>query len=371
MQLKTLLKYFLLWQAGVVAVTLASPYFLPLRETYLGGGTQGYLSNPLLYSRANFDGLHYLGIAGIGYGYAQQAFFPLYPDLIAKLAPAFAFPVSAGVAVSLASFAIALIFLIKLLSLDEDSGTVRLTILALLFFPASFYFGFVYTEGLFFCLLVMSFYFARTKHWWLAGLTGALAGYTRFIGIFLLPALLIEWWQQGPKARRLIHLLPVLGISIGLLVYMNYLQRSTGDPLAFIHVQSLFAQGRSDKIVLLYQVFWRYVKMVATVNRADPLYLTIILEAATGLLFLITSVFSLFRTRLSYAFFNVMAYLVPTLTGNLTSIPRYALVCFPSFLILGRFLKSTHAINRRILAVSASVLFFIFLSLFVRGYWVS
>lgn len=371
MSLKYILKYFLLWQAAVIGVTLLSPRLLPLRETYLGGATQSYLTNPLLYSRANFDGLHYLSIASIGYGYAQQAFFPLYSALISKLAPLFAFPVSAGVAISLVSFALALVFLVKLLSLDEDSRTVRLTILALLFFPVSFFFSFVYTEGLFFLLLILAFYCARTRRWYLAGLFGALASYTRFVGIFLIPALGLEWWQQGPASRRLLHLLPILAMSVGLLVYMNYLGHTTGDPLAFIHVQSLFAQGRSDKIVLLYQVFWRYVKMIATVNRADPLYLTVVLEAVTGGLFLITSVYALFKTRLSYAVFNLLAYLAPTLTGNLVSLPRYVLICFPSFLILGRFLARTHPLNRAVLAISSATVFFIFLSLFVRGYWVS
>ena len=371
MSLTGIIKYLIIWQLVIVGITLASASILPLRETYLGGGTQGYLANPVLYSRANFDGVHYTRIAQNGYGYAQQAFFPLYPTVISAATKYFSSPEAAGVVVSLASFTIGAIFFVKLLQLDESPSVIRLTILALLFFPVSFYFSFVYTEGLFFMFLILAFYSARTRRWWLAGLFGGLAAYTRFVGIFLLPALLIEWWQQEPKSRRWFDLLPIVGISAGLLLYMRFLIDTTRDPLAFIHIQKAFGQGRGDKNILLYQVFWRYVKMIATVNRADPQYLTIILEAATGLLFLVTSIYSFVKTRLSYAVFTISAYLLPTLTGNFASLPRYALVCFPSFIIIGRFLAATHPINRKVLAISTLTLFFIFLSLFVRGYWVS
>lgn len=374
MTLSKIVRYLLLWQAGVITVTILSAHLLPLRESYLGGGTQTYLANPLLYSRANFDGVHYTQIAQNGYGYAQQAFFPLYPQLIRQSSGINVPPQARGVAISLISFAVGLVFFARLVSLDEPAPVVRFTLLALLFFPVSFYFGFVYTEGLFFMLLILAIYCGRTRRFWLAGLFGALAAYTRLVGIFILPVLIIEWWIQVKTLDRksqIISLLPILFVPLGLFSFTQFLQQTTGDPLAFIHVQSSFGQGRSDKIVLLYQVFWRYAKMIATVNRSDPQYLTIILEAITGIIFLATSVYSLVKTRISYAVFNISAFLLPTLTGNFASLPRYVLVCFPSFILFGRFLAATHPINRKILAVSGGVLFFIFLSLFVRGYWVA
>ncbi len=157
---------------------------------------------------------------------------------------------------------------------------------------------------------------------------------------------------------------------MGLLVYMNYLNNTTGDPLAFFHVQVNFAQGRSEKLVMLYQVFWRYLKMLFTVNRADPLYLTIILEFMTGTAFLVTTVYSFIKHRLSYAVFNFLAYLTPTLTGSFTSLPRYVLLCFPSFLLIGELL-SRSPLARKIILGSFALAFIIFLSLFARGYWVS
>lgn len=368
MKFTAILKYFVLWQAVIIIVTIAAQYSsLPLRETYLGSGTQGYVEKPWFYSRENFDGMHYTYIAQRGYGYSQQAFFPLYPTIIRRIMPYLNNAVTVGVLVSLISFFMGLYFFIKLVLLDYSPNVVKWTILALLLFPTSFFFTSIYTEGLFFFLTIAAFYSARTRHWLLAGIFGALASYTRFIGIFLLPSLFFEWWQQG---RRFKHFLPILLVPLGLGIYMNYLNRTAGDPFAFFHVQVNFAQFRSEKLILLYQVFWRYIKMLFTVNRSDPLYLTIVLEFVTGVAFLVTTVYSFIKHRLSYAVFNFLAFLTPTLTGTFTSLPRYALLCFPSFLLIGELL-SRSPLARKIILGAFGLALVIFLGLFSRGYWVS
>lgn len=361
-----LLKIFILWQVAIIIITLISSGLFPLRERYLGGGTETYLKNPLLYSRANFDGYHYLGIAKNGYGYNQQGFFPLYPTLIRNLTAVFKNPALTGTIISLLSFLTGLIVLTKLLALDYSSAVIKWTVIVLLIFPTSFYFSSVYTEGLFFFLTISTFYFARTKHWWLAGIFGVLASYTRFVGIFLLPALFIEWGLQKSSIKNLFF---VAIIPLGLLLYMRFLGKTTGDPLAFYNTLQLFGQEKGEKIVLLYQVFWRYFKMLATVDRSDPLYLTIILEFVTGVAFLVTTIYSFIKHRLSYAVFNSLAYLTPTFTGTFTSLPRYVLICFPSFLLIGDLL-SRFPLARKIILPVFSLAFIIFLSLFARGYWV-
>lgn len=370
MILRRLVLYFSLWQVTTIVFSVVSQYILPLQEPYLGGATQAYVERPLVYSRANFDGVHYLSIAEGGYKYAEQAFFPLYPILIKKLFVFIQPAALAGIVISTLSFIFGLLVLVKLMSLDYDLRVINFTLLLLLLFPTSFFFTSVYTEGLFFFFAITAFYFARTRNWWLAGLFAALAANTRFIGIFLLPAFLVEWWQQE-SSRRLHHLLPILLISLGLISYMSFLNHTVGNPLAFIQVQKHYGQLRSEKIVLLYQVFWRYGKMLLTVDRSQPLYLTVVLEAVTGLVFFVTSLYSLFRSRLSYAVFNISAYLLPTLTGSFVSLPRYVLICFPSFIILGTFLSRSNPLNRKIIAVSLSLTYFIFITLFVRGYWVA
>lgn len=368
MNTKSIFKYFLLSQILIITITLFSPRFLILRETYLGGATQTYQSNPLIYSRGNFDGIHYIAIAKNSYGHLQQAFFPLYPMTIRYANTLFANPYLSGIFISSISFVLSLVVFKKLIALDYSDQIVRHTLLSLIFFPTSFFFSFVYTEGLFFLLILISLYLARTNRWWLAGAVGALASYTRFIGIFLIPALLVEAYLQ--KRLNLKNILAIGLVIVGLGLFMNYLGGSVGDPLAFIHVQKYFGQGRSDSIILWPQVVWRYLKMVATVNQSDPLYLTIIFEFGVSLLFSVLTFFSVLRVRASYALFGLLAYITPTLTGSFTSMPRYVLVCFSSFVLLGQIL-SKHRWARLIYILSSVILMAIFLTLFVRGYWVA
>jgi hypothetical protein len=216
-------------------------------------------------------------------------------------------------------------------------------------------------------LVVLSFYCARTGRWWLAGIFGAFASYTRFVGIFLVPALIFEWFETSKNKKDLI---PILLIPLGLLTYMQFLDKTTGDPLAFIHAQKLFGQGRSEKLILLYQVFWRYIKMIFTVDLKNPIYPTLVLEFVTGIAFLWASIAVAIKQRRSYAVFAVLSYLVPTLTGNLVSLPRYILTAFPFFIGYGRYLAQNKPRRQLILTVSI-ILAFIYLSMFVRGYWVS
>lgn len=365
MSLKKIFIWVIVWQVAVVLVTFLSNNFLPLKGTFLNPSTPIYLTNPLLYSRGNFDGIHYTEIAAKDYTFPQQAFFPFYPLLIRNLNNLIHNQVLSGTIVSLVCFVLMLVFFTKLIRLDYSESVSKWSILVLLFFPTSFYFGFVYTESVFLLLVVLTFYLVRKNHWLLAGLAGALACYTRFVGILLLPALLIEWW----KNKKIGNLLCLLIIPLGLLNYMWYLRQTTGDYLAFYHAQSYFGQGRtSDKLVLIYQVVWRYIKMIATVDRANPIYPTIVLELITGIVFLAASIIGLFRQRLSYAVFAASAYLVPTFTGSFTSIPRYVLVCFPVFILIGKFLEKNkyRYLWLSLLGMGQAI----FLTLFVRGYWV-
>ncbi|KKS44799.1 MAG: hypothetical protein UV07_C0003G0034 [Candidatus Azambacteria bacterium GW2011_GWB1_42_17] len=211
MKFAHILKYFVIWQLALLLIASLSAKLLPLRgtfvgegtavyntnpllyRTFVGEGTAVYNTNPLLYSRANFDGFHYVRIAQRGYGYAQEAFFPLYPNLIRFFTTYLKNYVVSGLLISNLSFLVSLMFLVRIIKLDFSYLKAPAVIAILLLFPTSLYFGSVYTESLFLALVTGSFYFARTKKWWLAGILGALASYTRFVGIFLWPAIPVSW----------------------------------------------------------------------------------------------------------------------------------------------------------------------------------
>ncbi len=372
-----ILKVLIGWRLVLLVVAMYAIAAIPFKESFPYWETLlAPNGHPLFWSWGNFDGVHYITIAKQGYS-AQftQAFFPLYPLLMRFVARLTGEYISAGLLISHISAVVAFILFYKLVRLDKGEGTAKKTLIHLLLFPTAFYFGALYSESLFLAFVLGSFYAARKKHWWIAGLLGAAASATRIFGIFLLPSLLLEWYYgRGKKTafsrRELFQaVLPILLSATGLLLYMYYLNRAFSDPILFLNSQPAFgAQRSSDKLILLYQVFWRYTKMLATVDINSLLYFTVSQEMLSGFLFLGLTVLAFKYTRLSYAIFGLFSYLAPTLTGTFSSMPRYVLILFPSFMILGmvknpRFHKLWWFVSVILLGINTA--------LFVRGYWVA
>ena len=150
---------------------------------------------------------------------------------------------------------------------------------------------------------------------------------------------------------------------------MRFLQINFNDSLIFFHNQPFFGVSRPEgKIVLLYQVLFRYFKMILT-TKLDPLYFTVWLEflAVAGFIFLLIKSY-LVKIRRSYLVFSLLTLLAPTLIGTFSSLPSYVLVLFPCFIYLGMIKSAkTRVIIQVIFILSAifSVL------LFFNGYWVA
>ena len=343
-----------------------------------------------LWSFANFDGVHYLTIAISGYS-AQftQVFFPLYPLLVGLLIKLFLFlpPIIIGLLVSNLFFLFALVVAWKLFYLDYKKQEIRWMILFLSFFPTSFFFGSFYTESFFLFLVITSFYFARKRQWLISGILGGLASATRLVGIFLLPALLWEWHRNIKYTNNklnskdlfsktlhstfnILHSPILYLVPLGLISYMCYLQYKFGDFLYFWHAQPVFGAQRSGEgMILLPQVIFRYLKILLSIPTSSLIFWTSFSELLFCLVvILLLLIAHRLRIRLSYLIFSWLALLAPTLTGTFSSIPRYVLVVFPIYIVLG-------LIKNKILKVLILTIFFILLSLytilFTSGHWVS
>lgn len=349
---------FLTWRSSLFLIAWLGVGLISSRVEFLGE-----------WSWANFDGVHYLLIAERGYGLFQQAFFPLYPILIRGLTVLTGSYFVSGMLISHLALLGTLFIFYSLVKLDHGQKIAWLTLVIWLFFPTSFYLGSVYTESLFLFLVLASFYMARRGLWWWSGCLGLLASATRVVGVLLFPVLLIEAYQQSRRVNFRKYW-PIFLVPLGLLFYMLYLRQTFGDPLFFLHVQDDFAAGRSgEKLILLYQVFWRYLKMIMT-TRWDLLYLIVWFEFLIGVIFLGWSLLALKKIRFSYALWAILSYLLPTLTGTFSSLPRYALAIFPVF-ILGAIFLAQHRYLRIIYLFVSGSLLLVFTLLFTRGYWVA
>ncbi len=384
---------FIGWRLSLFALGWLAPFILSYQPSFPYAFTllPQYVLPQWLYSWANFDGVHYLTIAERGYiGTGLiQAFFPVYPGMVAGLNVLLHNTLVSGLIISNLSawFLVGIWF-----AFLKQSWGVRIAwkgVWILLVFPTAFFLGALYSESVFMSLVLMSFLMSGQRRWAWASLAALLASATRVVGVLLVPALLVELWLQEtenhPQSRELSQLLPsilktlkakpreicmILASSLGLIAYMVFLYREYHDPLYFLHIQSEFGAGRQESLVLYPQVLWRYVKILATYQPFDWKYFTFIMELVAATLGLVSLLWSLKSIRLSYVLFAIGAFIVPTLTGTFSSLPRYLLVCFPVFIWLASTLESRRWL-RWFYLLGSTVLLVINTILFIQGYWVA
>lgn len=370
---------FLGWRLFLIIVSIIAVNFVSLgyKDRFLGGGFGNYSIAPGVFSWANFDGEHYLSLSIIGYKGLEQAFFPVYPLAMSFIAKPFIYDFSsallystlAGLLISHLSLLLALIILYDLLKIDYSKKIVFLTLLLILIFPTSFFFGAVYSEAVFLLFSVAAFYSARKGRWFLAGFFGGVASATRIFGILLLPAFILEARQQQVPIKNFFWFFL---IPFGLLGYMMYQWVNVGDPLAFYHLQKIVGEQHQSGLTPLPQVYFRYIKMIITANIQNPIFQTTILEFIVGILFFLLPIYGYFKKiRWSYIFFALAGFLLPTIQGSFSSVPRYVIVFFPSFLVLAIWLDNRSKFVQAIILLGLVSGLSLESILFLRGYWVS
>ena len=375
---------FALWFIGILLFSLIATKILPNQKDYLGGGLSNYLRLPLFWGFSNFDGEHYVSIAQNGYAPLQHFFFPVYPLLIRIISTVlghslFLYNLS-GILVSFVSTAVFLVGLVQLLKIDYSEKVTELTILLLVLSPASFFFFMVYTESLFLALAVWCFYFTRRRLFLPAVILASIASATKVVGFSLGIAILFEilapsWPMKNVLEvvkKNIKELLLVLFSTTGLFAYMTFLQKETGDALVFLHKISVFGDQRSSTLISLPQVFYRYVfKIIPNLTNYWPTTFTTLLEFAVAVIFLLICIFSFRTLRKSYWIYLVIGFLVPTLAGSFSSLPRYVIVLFPAFLYLATLFENKKKEYTYIVFAIFGLLQIISLMLFFRGYWLS
>ncbi len=221
----------------------------------------GYFGNLLAAPFARWDSVWYLAIAQGGYDHevSRTAFFPLYPLMLRGLGVVIGSDLIAGVLISLAAFAIALVLLYELVCLELDSERARVTVMLVAFCPMAYFFSAVYSESVYLALSVGCILAARRGRWAWAGLLGGIAAASRNSGIVLIVpvVLLFLYGPRGdlPDAARTLRtrfgrLLPrhrptpqiawALLIPAGLAAYVGWLALKTGNGLAPFHAQQVW-----------------------------------------------------------------------------------------------------------------------------------
>jgi hypothetical protein len=235
----------------------------------------------------------------------------------------------------------------------------RATTLALAFFPTTFFLNCAYTESLFLALSAGSLWACRVrKDLLLACVLAALAGATRNVGVFLMAPLFIGWLRDVRYYRwRGVYL--ALAPS-GLIVYAGYLWWRFGDPLLFYTDQGKWGRQAAGPLATAGRVWEAAVEGSARLLDprlwADPSLgnLANHLEEANNLYNLMFFVFAgvvliagLWELPPDLSVYTFLLVAPVTLFGPpqspLMGTPRYVLVAFPLFIMLGLLSKNRPA----------------------------
>ena len=329
-------------------------------------------SIPILAVWGRWDAVHYIDIASSGYYGTDMAFFPLYPMLISLLGKLTGSHLVAGLVISNAALFVGLIFFYKLVEHQYNRHVAHRAVFYISIFPTAIFFSAVYTESLFLALTVGSFYYIREHKWLMAGIIGFFAALTRVEGVLLVVPMLIEW-LRSPGARQAFHypleqlVRPLVGmalIPLGLMSYMSYLWILTGDPLYFSHVQINWHRHLAPPWVSLRNSF----SLLAHAHNGN-MVANQFLELIFTLLMIVLFVAAFRRLSATYWSYMALSILVPMSTSSLMSMPRFALVLFPMFVLMGLW-GSRPSVNNAIVAFSLPLLG-LFTVLFADWYWVA
>jgi hypothetical protein len=384
---------FVVWRIFLFTVPVLATPFLRYRSDFAFTNISYYtsdtfLKNSVLNPWANFDGVNYLAIAGRGYE-TDVRFFPVFPLIINGMMRfvgthklygigSYAF----GLILANGSFFLALYFLYELLRLDFSEKISRWSLIFLLFFPTSFFFGSIYSESIFLLLTVVCFYFARKGKWWLAALFGTVLTATRLVGIFIFPALLFEFMHQEPfvvnfkKVRDyevkdvIQRIFPIFLVPLGLISYIWFNYFKWRRWFYFLEAQGDLQNNRTvNGVVDPLHTCIRYAKILTSLSPKIYEWWVALLEITCFFLgtFLLYFAWKK-KIRPSYLIFSILCFALPSFSGNFTGLPRYVLISFPIFIILGMI--KNQRIRWGVLFISI-LLLTLLTALFSRGYFVA
>jgi hypothetical protein len=328
-------------------------------------------------STVRWDSFHYLAIASHGYagaGAGSRAFLPLYPLLIDALGFLTGSDAIAGVAISVTSFAFALVLLHRLTELELGKRAADTTVLLVAFAPLSFFFSAVYTESLFLLLSVGSILAARRERWALAGILGGLATVTRVTGLLLFLPIVIMHLRSRREINR--QLGWALLVPAALVAYLTSLAATGSSWLAPFQAEGVWhreAVGPITGVALALKAAIHGAGAIA--NGAPVMYDPARPSAMSVYLLLVLVIAAIFlvacfrRLPLEYGAYAAAALMVcvasPMHGQPLISLDRYVLTIFPLWMAAGAWVQ-----RRRLtpIAVIVGALMLVFYTVaFSRG----
>jgi len=279
--------------------------------------------------------------------------FPLYPLAIKAVSWVVGDPAVAGLIVSQICLFLALVLLYRLAKLDLGDSGAAWAVWLFAVQPWTYAFSAIYSESLFFMLVVAAVLAARRNRFYLAGLAGMLAAMTRFLGVLvLIPVGLEYFFARREKRFRVDRTAPSLAlIPLGMIIYFGYLWRLTGDPFAYFTAQA----GWHKQVVGPWYHLVRWLTSGAFNGE-------VLFDLGVVVFMVALLVLGYRLVRRSYWIYVLAYFLVLMSSTSLLGLSRYCAGLFPVYLILAALAERSPQVGRTVLilfAMSAPVVFFV------------
>lgn len=286
---------------------------------------------------------HYMDIAREGYvSTGEQAmwivFFPLYPYTLGVLGAITGEYFWTGSLLSMAYFSVAGVYLFQLTAMDYGQQCAKRTLKYFMLFPTAFFAMLPMSEGLFFMLAAMFLYYLRQGRLLLAGVIGALAAFTRSVGVtFVLPLILEAYQRAFPEGfdrkrfwKWVEKSLPAAIIPLGTAAYLliNYIV--FGDCFQFQYFQ---AENWNQGLTFFGSTVKLLVDNLLTYDalHAVALWLPQAVVIFWGIAMLLLGV----KRRPMYSGYSLGVFLFSISAKWLLSAPRYLMALLPCIMEMG------------------------------------
>jgi hypothetical protein len=359
-----LLLGYLLWQQGLVPTTPVAEDQIYLGIEPVVGPASGWTMG--VWQR--LDTLYYLEIAVRGYSAnnGTVVFPPFYPLLIRLVGTVLRGRyLLAALFISSVACVGLLVLVYKITEMEFGVDSAKRAIVYQAFFPTAYILIAAYAEPLMLCFMLLAFWCAHRKQWWLAGLAVFLATLTRLqavVLVFPLACIYLRCFGLTKRALRL-ELLALAAAPIAVLGYNLYLAWCGLPSVQVGFAQqwhSIPAVPGTDLLIALRA----FLTGELNFQRALSLGMIILFLVLTGMAFR--------RLPLEYGLYMV-GILLYTLSRHdlagraLLSVSRHMLVMFPGFMLLGEA-GQRRWLHRLILYPSLALYLFLMGVFFMWGY---
>jgi hypothetical protein len=277
---------------------------------------------------ATWDAPHFLFLSEVGYvpGATSCAFYPLWPFLI-KAGAWFTggdHLLAGLISANVFSF-VALLLFHRLVRVRFDESLANWSLVFFLAAPGALFLQFVYSEPLFFFLLmVFCLALHRDRYDWVA-LAGFYLPLTRAVGIFCVVPLL---WHLVNRRRPWRDYLVMAAPVVGYATYFLVMGILTGNPFEGFEAQ------KNWNVNSFWHVFEPLGFLEALFTPAYVHWYTGSLLDRVAFLGLVALLPAVWRLDKEWFFWTVMLGVLPAMISHFVSFTRYVQMAFPVFVVM-------------------------------------